>query len=144
MKVIIINGPNLNMLGFRDAKAYGSQTLDEINEAISKRAAKIGVEVSFFQSNCEGELVSAIQNARGVYDAMILNAGAYTHYSYAIADAIPIANMPVVEVHLSNIHAREAFRDVSVIAPLCVGQICGFGANSYIIALDAVVRYNDK
>ena len=137
MKFLILNGPNLNLTGTRDPAHYGSLTLDEINARIAARAAELGAEIDFAQSNHEGVLIDAIQAARGVYDGIILNAGAYTHYAYAIRDAIgAIEPMPVVEVHMSNIHAREAFRHDSVITPVCVGQICGFGWKSYLLALE--------
>ena len=136
-KFLILNGPNLNLTGTRDPAHYGTLTLDEINTKIAARAADLGAETDFLQSNHEGTLIDAIQNARGTYDGIILNAGAYTHYAYAIRDAIAaIEPMPVVEVHMSNIHAREPFRHDSVIAPVCVGQICGFGYKSYLLALE--------
>lgn len=136
-KFLILNGPNLNLTGTRDPAHYGSLTLDEINARIAARAAELGAEVDFAQSNHEGVLIDTIQAARGVCDGIILNAGAYTHYAYAIRDAIgAIEPMPVVEVHMSNIHAREAFRHESVITPVCVGQICGFGWKSYLLALE--------
>jgi 3-dehydroquinate dehydratase-2 len=136
MKFLVLNGPNLNLLGVREPEKYGTLTLDEIQQKILHRAKALGVSVDFFQSNSEGELVTAIQKARGQYSGIVLNAGAYTHYSYAIRDAIPIAQMPVVEVHLTNIHAREPFRHTSVLAANCAGQICGLGAYGYLFALD--------
>ncbi len=136
-KFLILNGPNLNLTGTRDPAHYGSLTLAEINARIAARAAALGAETDFAQSNHEGELIDIIHAARSQYDGIILNAGAYTHYSYAIRDAIAaIEPMPVVEVHMSNIHAREPFRHESVITPVCVGQICGFGHKSYILALE--------
>ncbi len=138
MKILVINGPNLNMLGKREPLIYGTQTLDEINAKISDYASKIGVSTEFFQSNIEGEIVSKIQGCRSCFDGIILNAGAFTHYSYAIRDAIPTAEIPVVEVHLSNVHAREDFRHKSVISDVCKGIICGFGADSYILAVNAL------
>ena len=137
MKISVINGPNLNLLGQREKEHYGSFTLADVMDALRSRAGA-DCEVSFFQSNIEGEVVDAIQQAKGDADGIILNAGAYTHYSIAIRDAISAVALPVVEVHISNIHAREEFRHESVIAPVCVGQICGFGLNSYLLAMDAL------
>jgi 3-dehydroquinate dehydratase-2 len=136
-KIVVVNGPNMNLLGVREPDRYGSETLEHVNERITKEAAKLGVECEFFQSNSEGELVSAIQRAAHA-DGIILNAAAYTHYSVALRDAIAAIAPPVVEVHLSNVHAREEFRRVSVIAPVCRGVIAGFGAQSYILALRAL------
>lgn len=138
MKILVINGPNLNMLGTREPEKYGSLTLEQINKGLMEKAKKLGAELDFYQSNIEGEIINAIHNARGKYDGIILNAGAFTHYSYAIRDAIPIAEMPVIEVHLTNVHSREEFRHKSVIAPVCKGQICGFGEKSYTLALYAL------
>lgn len=138
MKIIVIHGPNLNMLGTREPHIYGSETLDDINEKIRKYAERLSVETDFFQSNCEGEIVSKIQTSRDNYDAAIINAGAYTHYSYAIRDAIAAASIPFVEVHMSNVYAREEFRHKSVISPVCKGVICGFGSNSYLAAISAL------
>jgi len=138
MNILVINGPNLNMLGKREPNIYGTQTLDEINRKIASYAKKIGVTVEFFQTNAEGEIIDKIQGCRSCFDGIILNAGAFTHYSYAIRDAIPTAEVPVVEVHISNVHAREEFRHKSVISAVCKGVICGFGADSYILALIAL------
>ena len=140
MRILVINGPNLNMLGVREPGKYGSLTLADVNGTVTKTAQQLGAEVSFFQSNIEGEIISAIHSARGKYDGIIINAGAYTHYSYAIRDAIPITEIPTVEVHLTNIHMREGFRHTSVIAPVCAGQITGFGVQSYILALYYLVQ----
>jgi len=137
-KIIVINGPNLNMLGVREPNIYGSQTLDSINEAIKQYAITKGFECEFYQSNCEGDLVSKIQTVRDEYAGAIINAGAYTHYSLAIKDAIALADKPFVEVHMSNVHAREEFRKTSVISDVCHGSICGFGAGSYILAVKAI------
>ncbi|MDR1067695.1 MAG: type II 3-dehydroquinate dehydratase [Clostridiales Family XIII bacterium] len=134
MKLLVINGPNLNMLGKREPGVYGSETLDSISAWLEGEAAALGAELTFFQSNVEGEIVAAIQDADN-YDGVILNAGAYTHYSIAIRDAIAAVRTPVVEVHLSNVHAREDFRKTSVIAPVCAGTISGFGKLSYKLAL---------
>lgn len=136
--VLIINGPNLNLLSVREPGIYGSQTLDEINNNISTYAKGLDVHCDFFQSNCEGEIIGAIHSVLNDYDGCIINAGAYTHYSYAIYDAIKAVNKPFIEVHLSNIHSREEFRSKSVIAPACVGSIAGFGKNSYFLAVNAI------
>lgn len=135
MKILIINGPNLNMLGIREPEKYGNETLVDINGKIKSYCDENDISVEFYQSNIEGEIINKIHSARGNFDGIIINAGAFTHYSYAIRDAIPIAEMPVVEVHLTNVHAREEFRHNSVIAPVCKGQICGFGSNSYLVAI---------
>jgi 3-dehydroquinate dehydratase-2 len=132
---MVINGPNLNMLGEREPETYGSETLEGINEIISEEAHKKGIFIEFFQSGTEGEIISKIHSCKGVYDGIILNAGAFSHYSYAIRDAIPIAGIPVVEVHISNVYAREQFRHNSVISAVCKGVICGFGIKSYLMAL---------
>lgn len=137
MNILVLNGVNLNMTGRRERGVYGVQTLREINDRIAKYAEERGVEVKFFQNNNEGELCTAIQSAQGKYDGIILNAGAFTHYSYAIRDAIASVTVPVVEVHMSNVHAREEFRRNSVLTPVCQGEILGFGANSYILALES-------
>ena len=137
MNILVLNGVNLNMTGRRERGVYGVQTLREINERIAAYAAERGVEVKFFQNNNEGELCTAIQSAQGRYDGIILNAGAFTHYSYAIRGAIAAVTVPVVEVHMSNVHAREEFRRNSVLTPVCRGEILGFGADSYILALES-------
>lgn len=143
MNILILNGPNLNLLGEREPSIYGTQTLDEINAGLQKEAEKLGVTLSFARSNVEGELVTLLQDARKTCDAVVLNAGAYTHYSYAIRDAIAAIGIPVVEVHLSDITKREAFRAVSVLG--AAGQISGFGAYSYTLGLYAAVRLaNDR
>lgn len=133
-KIIVINGPNLNMLGTREPDNYGVDTLETINAGLADDAEKLDFELSFFQSNIEGEIVTEIQNARSA-DGVILNAGAYTHTSVAIRDAIASIDIPVVEVHLTNIFAREKFRHKSLIAPVCRGSISGFGKQSYLLAL---------
>ncbi|MBE8954256.1 MAG: type II 3-dehydroquinate dehydratase [Quinella sp. 2Q5] len=140
-RILVLNGPNLNLLGTREPEVYGRTTLDDINELLRLRAKQAGVEaIDFLQSNYEGQLVEAIQNARGRYDFILLNAGALTHYSIALRDAIAAVPVPVIELHLSNIHRREEFRRTSVIAPVVMGQICGFGVDSYIAALDIAIR----
>lgn len=136
-KILIINGPNLNLLGTREKDVYGTNTLSEIAAAVNNEAQLLGMDVDFIQTNHEGEIIDKIHDSRSSYDLLIINPGAYTHYSIAIRDAIKAVELPCIEVHLSNIHAREEFRNKSVIAPVCTGQISGFGANSYIIALRA-------
>jgi 3-dehydroquinate dehydratase-2 len=136
-KVLVINGPNLNMLGIREKGVYGPGTLEDIAAAVNKEAEQLGMDVDFIQTNYEGEIIDKIHEARGTYDMLIINPGAYTHYSIAIRDAVKAVELPCIEVHISNIHAREEFRSKSVIAPVCTGQISGFGANSYIVALKA-------
>ncbi len=138
MKILVINGPNLNMLGIREPGVYGGETLEEINSEISGYAASLGCKCDFFQSNCEGEIITAIHSVLKNYDGCVINAGAYTHYSYAIRDAISAVNKPFVEVHLSNVHKREEFRHTSVISAVCCGVIAGFGKESYILAVKAL------
>lgn len=138
--VLILHGPNLNLLGTREPEIYGALTLEDINRALAERGREAGLTLDFFQSNHEGALVDAVQGAQGKYAFIILNAAAYTHYSIALRDAIAAVEVPVIEVHLSNIHRREAFRHRSVIAPVVMGQICGFGADSYLAALEIVIR----
>lgn len=139
MNIVIINGPNLNFLGIREPDIYGTQTLEDIEGKIKQYAEKEGVVCSFFQSNSEGELIDRIQQAhREKADGIVLNPAAYTHYSYAIHDAVKAVAVPTVEVHLSAIHARESFRKESVVAPACMGQISGFGATGYILAIHAL------
>jgi len=142
MKILVLNGPNLNLLGRREPEVYGRLTLAEICEEIQRKGAELGVEVECRQSNAEGELVGWIQDARGIADAIVLNAAAYTHTSVALRDAIASAEVPTIEVHLSNIHARESFRHKSMIAPVCVGSIAGFGLTSYLLGLQAAVNLN--
>ncbi|MBQ8637322.1 MAG: type II 3-dehydroquinate dehydratase [Clostridia bacterium] len=140
MKYLIINGPNLNMLGIREPGVYGNDSYEGLCAKIKTKADELGVEVEFFQSNCEGEIIDKIQSAYGEKDGIVINPGAYTHYSYAIHDAVKSVGVPTVEVHISNIHAREEFRHKSVIAPACRGQICGLGFDGYMLALEALVN----
>lgn len=138
MKILVLNGPNLNLLGEREPNIYGDNSLSSINEALAEKAAEMGLETAFFQSNSEGAIIDALHDARKDCAGVILNAGAYTHYSYAIRDAIAAIKIPVVEVHLSNVDSREEFRKTSVIAPVCKGSISGFGKFSYELALTAL------
>ena len=139
-KFLLLNGPNLNLLGTREPEIYGADTLESIELEVSARAKELGVEVVCKQSNCEGGLIDYLHAARGEFDGVLLNAGAYTHYSIAIRDAISAIELPCVEIHLSNVHKREEFRHTSVIAPVCVGVICGFGKMSYLLALEALAN----
>jgi 3-dehydroquinate dehydratase-2 len=140
MNVLFLNGPNLNLLGKREPGIYGSLTLADIEAGVRTRAAELKVDVEFRQSNHEGELVTWIQESKGKWDALVLNAGAYTHTSVALRDAISAIGIPAVETHLSNIHAREEFRHRSYLAGVCKGQISGFGSFSYVLALEAAVN----
>ena len=139
--ILVLNGPNLNLLGVRQPEVYGHTTLSDIESMCQSHAAERGFTVSFFQSNHEGALVDAIHDARNVHDAILLNAGAYTHTSIALHDAIASVELPVCELHLSNIHAREEFRHTSFISKVAVGMICGFGAHGYVLGLDALRRH---
>lgn len=140
MKILLIHGPNLNLLGSRETAVYGVETLDAINEQCLALAHELGCSIEVRQSNSEGEIVDLIQEAAQSMKGIIINPGAYTHYSYAIRDALAAVKLPAVEVHLSNIYAREEFRHTSVIAPVAVGQIAGFGADSYLLGLRALVE----
>lgn len=140
MKILTLNGINLNMFGKRDPKQYGTVTLDEINARLSALGQELGAEIETFQTNCEGVMCERIHQAYADdVDAVLINAGAWTHYSYGIRDALAILTCPIIEVHMSNIHAREPFRHVSVFAEIAKGQICGFGADSYLLGLRAAV-----
>jgi len=142
MKVLFLNGPNLNLLGTREPEVYGRLTLADIEAQVRARAAELKVDVDFRQSNQEGELVDWIQEAKGKFQVIVINAAAYTHTSVALRDAISAVGVPTIEIHLSNVHAREEFRHKSLIAPVCRGQICGFGAKSYILGIEAAVDVN--
>lgn len=141
MKILVIHGPNLNMLGTREPDKYGTKTLNSINDELINLSSELGCEVEFFQSNIEGEIVTKIQETLSKFDGILINPAAYTHTSVAIRDALLAVNLPSVEVHLSNIHTREEFRQFSYTAPACVGQICGFADNSYKLGLRAIVDY---
>ena len=138
MQVSLIHGPNLNLLGSREPQLYGRDSYDEINRKIKSRAQQMDVEVRIFQSNHEGEIIDAIHDARNWADGIVINPGAYTHYSYAIRDAITAVRLPTIEVHLTNIHAREEFRHHSVIGPVATGQIIGMGTLGYVLGLEAL------
>jgi 3-dehydroquinate dehydratase II len=139
MKILLLNGPNLNLLGQREPEIYGRTTLADIEAKAKQRAAKLGIEIDFRQSNSEGQLVSWIQEAKGHFEVIVLNAAAYTHTSIALRDAIAAAGIPTIEIHLSNTSAREEFRHRSIIEPVCRGRISGFGAESYLLALEAAI-----
>ena len=139
MKILIINGPNINLTGMREKRIYGSETYSDICEYLCDYSKSKDVVADIVQSNHEGEIIDKIHSTLNVYDGIVINAGAYTHYSYAIRDAIAAVNIPCVEVHFSNIHGRDEFRTKSVIAPVCKGQIAGFGKYSYCLAIDALL-----
>jgi 3-dehydroquinate dehydratase-2 len=140
MKILFLNGPNLNLLGQREPEVYGKATLADIEAKVRERATKLGAEIGFRQSNLEGELVAWIQEAKGKFDVIVLNAAAYTHTSIALRDAIAATGVPTLEIHLSNVYAREEFRQKSLIAAVCRGQITGFGPHSYVLAVEAAVN----
>jgi len=139
MKVLVISGPNLNLLGKREPTVYGSETLADVERAVTSLAAQLDSEVVFYQSNVEGELIDRLHEAMGDCNAVVFNPGGYTHTSVALRDAVAAIGLPVVEVHLSNVAAREEFRHISLIAPVCLGTITGFGTNSYLLGLEAAV-----
>lgn len=139
--ILILNGPNLNLLGTRQPEVYGNTTLDDIAELCRKRAGALNFDIDFRQSNIEGELVNWLHEAKKMHSGVIINAGAYTHTSIALMDAISSIEMPAIEVHLSNIHAREEFRSISYLAKVAVGQICGFGAKGYELAIEALADH---
>ncbi|WP_298291240.1 type II 3-dehydroquinate dehydratase [uncultured Litoreibacter sp.] len=139
--LLVLNGPNLNLLGTRQPDVYGRTTLADIEQMCAAHAKALNVSLSFEQSNLEGEMIDHIHAAKGVHDVIILNAGAYTHTSVALMDAISSVELPVIELHLSNVHAREEFRHKSFIAPVALGIICGFGARGYTLAMDAAVNH---
>ena len=140
-KILIINGPNLNLLGEREESKYGKVTLEEVKKNCESHAKSIGLEIKFEQSNIEGEIVTIIQKAKDSFDGIIINAAGYTHTSVAIRDAISSISIPVIEIHLSNIHAREEFRHKSLLAGVCLGQISGFGSHGYRLAVDAMIAH---
>ncbi len=142
-QILVLNGPNLNLLGTREPTVYGSDTLADILAELQELAAARGAELRDVQSNVEGELINALHDARAWADGVVFNPGAFTHYSYALRDAISAVELPVVETHLSNVHAREAFRHTSVLSAVCLGVVAGFGRHSYAVALDALVRHLD-
>lgn len=143
MKILFLNGPNLNLLGTREPEIYGDLTLADIEKAVRAESELKGIEVDFRQTNSEGELVTWIQEARGGFDAIVLNAAAYTHTSVALRDAITGSGVKTIEIHISNVHAREEFRKNSFISAVCVGQIAGFGKHSYLLGLDAAIRLKE-
>ncbi len=136
LKIMVLNGPNLNMLGVREPQVYGNQSYVDLENYIEEYCEKKGIEVTVLQSNGEGELIDFIHHANGNFDGIVINPGAYTHYSYAIRDALSSVSVPAIEVHISNIHKREEFRHISVTAPACIGQITGLGFRGYLLAVD--------
>ena len=144
MKILVINGVNMNMLGHREPEKYGEMTLEQLEYDLKNFASELGITLDTYQSNIEGEIVEKIHSSKENYDGIVLNAGAYTHTSVAIRDAICAVKAKVVEIHMTNIHAREEFRHTSLIAPVCIGQISGFGANSYKLGIRGLVNYIGK
>ncbi len=144
LRVLVLHGPNLNLLGRREPDVYGSLTLEEINTSLQNLAAELNIQVEFYQSNHEGELIDRLHQAQDNVAAVIFNPGAFTHYSLALRDAVAAVSVPVIEVHLSNVYAREGFRRHSVIAPVAAGQISGLGLDSYLLALRAAVNLAEK
>ena len=140
MKILLINGANLNMLGIREPEKYGAKTLADIEQAVIQKGRELGVEVSVYQSNIEGEIVEKIQQALGVYDGILINAGGYTHTSVVIRDAISAVKIPTIEVHMTNIHAREEFRHTSLLSGVCKAIVAGFGEDSYLLALEGLLK----
>ena len=140
MKILLINGANLNMLGVREPDKYGTVSLKDIEEAVISRGKELGADVDVYQSNIEGEIVEKIQQARGVYDGILINAGGYTHTSVVIRDAIAAVQIPTIEIHMTNIHAREEFRHTSLLSGVCKAIVAGFGEDSYILALEGLVK----
>jgi 3-dehydroquinate dehydratase-2 len=138
--ILIINGPNINLTGERESKIYGDTPYSKINEQINMLCTKLNIGCEIYQSNHEGDIIDKLHESRSTFDGIIINAGAYTHYSYAIHDAIACIKIPCIEVHISNIHAREEFRSHSVIAPVCVGQVAGFGVNGYLLAVRGLAK----
>ncbi len=141
MKLLVINGPNLNMLGIREPEKYGTVSLAEIEKELHAYSFELGIDIETFQSNLEGDIIEKIQQTIGFFDGILINAGGYTHTSVAIRDAVSAVGLPCVEVHMTNIHAREEFRHKSLIAPVCIGQISGFGKESYKLGLKALYDY---
>lgn len=143
MKILIINGPNINMLGIREKNTYGTMSYEKMCEYLYDEARKLNIDIEIMQSNIEGEIINYIQNAYDNYDGLIINPAGYTHYSIAIYDAIKAVEIPAIEVHISNINAREEFRKNSVTAPACIGQISGFGVYSYVMAMNGLLNHGN-